>query len=1095
MGNIIGSPFANYVKKQIETRQKALGQFQNISADNLKYYTVKTPWLRLASSINLTDDNNPNSKSVLSKLVKSGVPEDLITGDNLAKNFILQGGTVGIDNDSNVLLKKGLNYKNELFTGAYGWGGIEERGFVPMPGITSATTNYFNNGALTKSTISIQCFSKAQFQLLDVLYLRPGYTLLLEFGWSTYLDNNGNLQTHDGFKSKPLDFLLKPGSFDGSQNQYQMASLLSQERKKHFGNYEGVYGKITNFNWTFNADGSYNCEVHLTGMGSIIESLKLNTTNPNKNNQSKGKSLEVTNLTLQQYTINYFGQTVGDLINLNVPTTEWDEEEKKIARAALGKDLANNKTTPKIKSFLKPKWEALKKIEKINNNNINNNPLLSNRDDTALNKIFYEIYQWTSLLQITNKSAGRFTKYEEIENGLFVLPNTLNGDQKQDGGAKTDRSVFITFATLIKIIETHCNLFSKKAGRTPMMKFDFNYSNMKLDQNFMLIIPPNISTNPGVCLVGYNKMLISSNNIPTDTPLNNNLSSNQHFQVENNPYIGRLGNVLLNLRFITKALATSPIAGDGSISVLSFLQTILTGINSSMGSINNFLVMNDEDEGIIKIYDETPKPGLVEEKLDVFSKINIFGVKRDQGSFVSNVGLNASIPSNFATMVSIGSQASGNNLQGNATSFSNYNSGLIDRIIPEKNDYESTKETKDEVDNLTKAQTIQSEKIYYTGQDKASPFGSIYSIDKAALGKATGANLTQYNFETAVCNDLTQNYTSYLKLVQGILTEENKVPSPFFLPFNLNLEIEGMSGMRMFQKFRISDDILPASYEKDSVEIIVKALNHSVDITKWSTIIDTQSVPRFEPAKIEDTTPSQVNVGVSEKQQKLEAAVTDEPPTDENEDLIVRIRLTRLCDNGYQTLGLMEVLDESGNIMYALPTSELPWKDNLSSKSCIPKGIYNVSSRYSPKYQDCFIISELDERNKILNTGKKITGYNPTDRGWVLIHEAPRAPGWLEGCLAPGFIFNLNNVDSINGNPDGTGDQYGGKKQQSFLDSKKANEKLLSTLWAVGKNPMFQIEILTLGGGSKPLYTNFDAGAVQNHIEDIEDITGDYYTD
>ena len=70
MGNIIGSPFANYVKKQIETRQKALGQFQNISADNLKYYTVKTPWLRLASSINLTDDNNPNSKSVLSKFLK-----------------------------------------------------------------------------------------------------------------------------------------------------------------------------------------------------------------------------------------------------------------------------------------------------------------------------------------------------------------------------------------------------------------------------------------------------------------------------------------------------------------------------------------------------------------------------------------------------------------------------------------------------------------------------------------------------------------------------------------------------------------------------------------------------------------------------------------------------------------------------------------------------------------------------------------------------------------------------------------------------------------------------------------------------------------
>jgi hypothetical protein len=56
-----------------------------------------------------------------------------------------------------------------------------------MPGIESATTTYYNNGALSKATINIKCFSKSQFSLLDVLYLRPGYTLLLEFGWSVYL--------------------------------------------------------------------------------------------------------------------------------------------------------------------------------------------------------------------------------------------------------------------------------------------------------------------------------------------------------------------------------------------------------------------------------------------------------------------------------------------------------------------------------------------------------------------------------------------------------------------------------------------------------------------------------------------------------------------------------------------------------------------------------------------------------------------------------------------------------------------------------------------------------------------------------------------
>ena len=40
MGNIIGDPFDDFVKRQIETRQKALGQSSNISSDVLKYYTV-----------------------------------------------------------------------------------------------------------------------------------------------------------------------------------------------------------------------------------------------------------------------------------------------------------------------------------------------------------------------------------------------------------------------------------------------------------------------------------------------------------------------------------------------------------------------------------------------------------------------------------------------------------------------------------------------------------------------------------------------------------------------------------------------------------------------------------------------------------------------------------------------------------------------------------------------------------------------------------------------------------------------------------------------------------------------------------------------
>ena len=43
------------------------------------------------------------------------------------------------------------------------------------------------------------------------------------------------------------------------------------------------------------------------------------------------------------------------------------------------------------------------------------------------------------------------------------------------------------------------------------------------------------------------------------------------------------------------------------------------------------------------------------------------------------------------------------------------------------------------------------------------------------------------------------------KLVQGVLSNKNQVPSPFFLPFNLNLEVEGISGIKLYETVRSGD--------------------------------------------------------------------------------------------------------------------------------------------------------------------------------------------------------------------------------------------------------------------------------------------------
>ena len=1123
MGNIIGDPFDEFVKKQVETRQTALGQTTNISADNLKYYTVKTPWLRLASSVNLTR-KDMGDNSVLNKLEKAGVPLEFIQGPNLAKNFILQGGSLSLEEtvdeegkitSSTIKLHKGLNYNNELFNGAYGWGGVSERGYVPMPGIESAQSTYYNNGALSKATINITCYSKAQFQLLDVLYLRPGYTLLLEFGWSTYLDNiSKTVGSYDGFKSSPLSFLLDPSTGDVG-NQFEMLELIEKERKTHSGNYEAIYGKITNFKWSFSADGSYNCEVSLIGMGNIIESLKLNVTDPKKDSQSSNSDVK-SNITFEQYINDYFGEVLGAYIQVaennerplkaGIPRRYKDKFFAIMKNSSGGYDLNLGATKQQILDYLRPKYNELVEAEKeVTIQNNNNDPLIAYKDDTKLNKTFYNISQ-NIQGKYKGEAGGQFLFQKGIKNGAFLLANTYTGKKNLGGSEKVEKSVYIKFATLLKIIEENCNLFSTKGegGRTPLVKFDFSYANMGNDQNFMFICPPNISTNPDKCLVAYNKMSIKGiveydNDVVTDSELNKTLNAQQDFLVDNNPYVGRLGNVLINLKFASEAIKTSPKDQDGAISVLTYVKTILGGINESMGNLNNFFVTLDENEGVIKIYDETPKPNLVELIPEKFTKINIFGVKQDQGSFITNIGLDAEIPQNFATMIAIGAQASGNNLMGNSVSFSNYNKGLVDRIIPEKIDYDTIEKKEDEPSPLEKAKTIKVEKLFKSKDDGNLPLKEMYKFG----GTKEGGNYDKYNFSPEVSNDLSENYTTYIKLIHGILSESNKVPSPFFLPFNLNLEMEGLSGIKLFEKFQITDDILPPSYEKDSVDIIVKAINHNIDVQKWSTTIDTQSVPRFELVEILEPKPETTQS--SEKQKQLAAAAEEAPPTDPNEDKIVRLRLTRLVDNGYQTLGIMEVLDENGNTLYALPTCELPWNKNKNNESCIPTGTYTVASRNREGRGDHFIIANDNNKDRdfILSNAGYVDGTNKTDRTWVLLHAQQAAIGnngpLLLGCIAPGFKFNTKQSDQF-GNPRGTGPDLGYVDNQgryispSKQESQQAINKLVGTLFNVGKNPMFKMEIKALGGVNKPIESNFYSFNVDVEIRKIEQKTGEKYT-
>jgi hypothetical protein len=55
-----------------------------------------------------------------------------------------------------------------------------------MPGIQSLDISTYNRGSLRRASLKIKAYSREQFAILDALFMRPGYSLLIEWGHTIY---------------------------------------------------------------------------------------------------------------------------------------------------------------------------------------------------------------------------------------------------------------------------------------------------------------------------------------------------------------------------------------------------------------------------------------------------------------------------------------------------------------------------------------------------------------------------------------------------------------------------------------------------------------------------------------------------------------------------------------------------------------------------------------------------------------------------------------------------------------------------------------------------------------------------------------------
>jgi len=795
MSNIIGESFKEYVAQQVNIRQQKLGQFSK-DPNTILFTTANSPYIKLTSGVDIEPE----------KCLEIGL-DTKYAGNNLAKQYILLGGTSykttndprGVDEQrttnkaESTRLRGGITPSyNDLFgPSAYGLTSNPDYGLSPMPGITSINVKAKNRGSLRECTINLTCHNRLQFYIIETLFLRLKYPFLLEYGHSVYFDNNGTLITTPPSNS---DYFLLPDN-----TQKELLELVESTRESSSGNYDAFLGYVTNFNWNIRPDGGFDITLIGTTPGDVIESLKINVLKTDDDDEDEKNDDEAPSIEKDKNktTLNQIFFAIKDIAE---GEDGWTEESyvviDKIPTQALRTHL---KSLPETRGVLKEK---------------------------------YAEYEVGSLSTTSNPNENLNGK-REVVRLEFDFDNEDTGEEQY----------YIKFGTLLRMVEMFCLVYDTSiVDQPPIISIDNDFNS-----NYCFTIPQQFSSDPRICLIpispDYNKSLNEAaswymRDAGKDLKKFNN-ALGLGFRTSK-PFIGNLMDIHVNMNYISKTLSNN-LDKNGKLSLYDFLSSLLQGMQNAMGGINNFEVIYNEDTNEMRFMDNTQIPGIedfiketgVTETFEP-TLINANVLKPNFGSFVKNVGIKSEITNDIANMMTVGAQANGNIVGENATAFSHWNKGLIDRIVKEKQN--SKEEAEININPSTPPGESPAEK-FKKYQEKVSEF--LLTVVRLSVNED---DISTYS----------TNIKPYYEYIVGSYSQEKKgnppvIPPLGFIPLSLDIEMLGISGIKIYQKYKINEDLLPPNYN-NRIEFITKGVNHKVDSSGWSTSIDGQTIPKNSEA-------------------------------------------------------------------------------------------------------------------------------------------------------------------------------------------------------------------------------------------------------
>ena len=433
-----------------------------------------------------------------------------------------------------------------------------------------------------------------------------------------------------------------------------------------------------------------------------------------------------------------------------------------------------------------------------------------------------------------------------------------------NNGAATDQ-YYVRLGYFLQELEKNIIYRLKSSDKAKIIKLDYD-----MDSNIILLYNRQLSANPNACIFQRSYDLSDGTTITLFPELNKfTLDGYGDFNKKiPTPFYGKIMNTYFNMKDVLLKMEDSKNADTGVLTLIDLLKILTRGFCDSTGNYNKIEPTVDADTNTIKFIDSLPLPdasSILKQKSEDIAIFKMYGYYATPDSNMSEAGivrdlsLTTTVSPDLATMLTIGAQANGYVTGQDSTALSVMNYGLVDRVKEEwiepssKINYPAPPASPVFLAPLQPQAQTQPTQPPPPSQPAPPPGpptlekkyeNVISAFNRFIQDMAT--NMWNQDDVTAFTNSI-QSFAEYNQAEQTLKIRQNEPllssPNIGFLPFDLTLTIDGLSGMKIYQKFVADTEFLPSNYPQ-SLEFLIKGITHEIKDNQWITKLESLAVPK-----------------------------------------------------------------------------------------------------------------------------------------------------------------------------------------------------------------------------------------------------------